>query len=41
MCVRAINLNDMKEDELRFRILAEIVGEDRAPKRADFSAPIM
>ena len=38
MCVRAINLNDMKEDELRFRILAEIVGEDRAPKRADFSA---
>lgn len=38
MGVRAINLNDMKEDELRFRILAEIVGEDRAPKRADFSA---
>lgn len=38
MCVRAINLNDMKgEDELRFRILAEIVGEDRTPKRADFS----
>ena len=38
MGVRAINLNDMKEDELRFRILAEIVGADRAPKRADFSA---
>ncbi len=38
MGVRAINLNELKDDELRFRILAEIVGEDRAPKRADFSA---
>ncbi len=37
MCVRAINLNDMTDD-LRFRILAELIGNDRTPKRVDFSA---
>ena len=37
MCVRAIDLNQLTErDDLRLRILAEIVGNDRAVKRVSF-----
>ena len=37
MCVRAIDLNQLTErDDLRLRILAEVVGNDRAVKRVSF-----
>ncbi len=37
--VRAIDLQAMaRDDELRFRVLAEVVGDDKLARRVDFTA---